>query len=343
MILLKENLMKRRDRIKKKYGDAKQKASFNREEYLAASKDKPGKDNKSESKSIYYKHYKLLLLIPNLILIMAFVIIFMNYSTTGDFINRGISLKGGISIQIPTQTLDMHDLEAQIKEAFPDTDIIVRKFEDAGTQIGLTVEANILPENEAESTAFKAELTKITGITEKEMSIQTIGTSLGNSFFKQTMVAILIAFVFMGLVVFLYFKTFVPSAAVILSAFSDIVVTLAIVDLMGIKIGTAGIAAFLMLIGYSVDTDILLTTRTLKSKEGTIYHRIINAMKTGMTMSITTLVAVASTYFIAESEVLREIMIIIIIGLVIDIINTWLQNATILRYYLEHKKKGSDE
>lgn len=330
--------MKRRDRIKKKYGENKKVG-----EQSTVSKTPILEREKPESNSIYYRHYKTLLLIPTIMLIAAIALIILTYSQTGDFINRGISLKGGISIQIPTETIDLVTLESQIDSAFPDKDIVVRKFEDSGKQIGLTVEANILPEEEDQTDAFKAKLTQITGIPEKEMSIQTIGTSLGDAFFKQTMVAILIAFIFMGLVVFLYFKTFVPSAAVILSAFSDIIVTLAIVDIMGIKIGTAGIAAFLMLIGYSVDTDILLTTRVLKSTEGTIYHRIINAMKTGLTMSITTLAAVTITYFIAESEILREIMIIIMIGLVIDIINTWLQNATILRYYMEHKDKGSDD
>ena len=41
---------------------------------------------------------------------------------------------------------------------------------------------------------------------------------------------------------------------------------LALIDFLGIEISAAGIAAFLMLIGYSVDTDILLTSRALKRK-----------------------------------------------------------------------------
>jgi preprotein translocase subunit SecF len=77
----------------------------------------------------------------------------------------------------------------------------------------------------------------------------------------------------MGLVVFFYFRSIAPSLAVILEAFSDIIVTLAIFNLTGIKLSTAGIAAFLMLIGYSVDTDILLSTRVLKRKDGTVMER----------------------------------------------------------------------
>ena len=68
------------------------------------------------------------------------------------------------------------------------------------------------------------------------------------------------------------FRTFIPSIAVIFAAFADIVMSLALVDYLGIKISAAGIAAFLMLVGYSVDTDILLTSRALKRKTGLLHQ-----------------------------------------------------------------------
>ena len=42
-----------------------------------------------------------------------------------------------------------------------------------------------------------------------------------------------------------------------------------------------GIAAFLLLIGYSIDSDILLTTKVLKRRMGTLFERVKSAMKTG--------------------------------------------------------------
>ena len=143
----------------------------------------------------------------------------------------------------------------------------------------------------------------------------------------------------MGIVVFLYFRTPIPSLAVILAAFSDIVVTVAVVNIMGMKISTAGIAAFLMLIGYSVDTDILLTTRVLKRKEGTEMDRVIGAFKTGIMMTLTALIAVTAALIFTDSEIIRQIMVILFIGLLADIINTWIQNVGILRLYLERKHK----
>ena len=55
-----------------------------------------------------------------------------------------------------------------------------------------------------------------------------------------------------------------PSGAVVLSAFADIVMTAAVMTVIGIELTLPTTAALLMLIGYSVDSDILLTMRVLK-------------------------------------------------------------------------------
>jgi len=140
--------------------------------------------------------------------------------------------------------------------------------------------------------------------------------------------------------VWCYVRWSIPSAAVILAAASTILFTIAVVDLMGMRISTAGIAAFLMLIGYSVDTDILLSNRVLKRDEGTVYARVVSTVKTGLTMTGTTLAASLVALVFTQSAVIREIMTIICIGLVADILYTWIQNAGILRLWLA-KRRGA--
>lgn len=148
----------------------------------------------------------------------------------------------------------------------------------------------------------------------------------------------------LGLVVLgIYLKSSVPSIIVIFNVLSDFIITIAVINLINIKLSTAGVAALLMLIGYSVDTNILLSTKVLKRKEGTIIDRIFNAMKTGMTMSVTTLVAIVVAFIFTQSEIIRQIMLILFIGIIIDIINTWIQNTGILRWYLEKRNRTEDE
>ncbi len=297
------------------------------------------KFNFSAIKNFYESQYKKLLIIPFALLFIAFIMIGLQAAKTGDFINRDVSLKGGVTITITLeQAADTLKLESALSSQFPANDIAVKSISRFGSQTGIIAEAD-MAEGEASKLVDSIEKELNINLKNTDYSVEIVGSSLGASFFKEIITALAIAFVFMSIVVFLYFRTFVPSAAVILSAFSDIVVTLAIVNAMGLKISAAGIAAFLMLIGYSVDTDILLTTRLLKRKEGTEMERIYGAIDTGFTMTFTTLVAVIVGLIFTQSDVIRQIMIILLIGLLVDVINTWIQNVGILRLYLERKAR----
>ena len=110
-------------------------------------------------------------------------------------------------------------------------------------------------------------------------------------------------------------------------------------NLLGIPLSLPALAALLMLIAYSVDTDILLTTRILREKQITIFERVKSAARTGLTMQITTLIALTVMVLFSTSRILDTIALILIIGVLFDILNTWLQNVGILRWYAE-KKEG---
>jgi preprotein translocase subunit SecF len=293
---------------------------------------------KNKLKHLYETQYKKLLIIPFLLLILAFAQILVQYNTTGDFVNKGITLKGGSTITFPyTGEITPDQLQQSLLLQLPSSDITVRTLSSAGRITSLAIDSDAQEQQEIDTllTVLRGQVNLQAG----KYSIEVVGSSLGESFFSQTIKALLFAFLLMGVVVFIYFRSIAPSLAVILAALSDIVVTLAIFNLTGITLSSAGIAAFLMLIGYSVDTDILLSTRVLKRKEGTIMERIYGAMKTGLTMSSTTIAAIGVALFFVQSEIVKQIMIILFIGLLVDLIMTWIQNTGILRIYLERKRR----
>lgn len=289
-------------------------------------------------KNIYEKKYKILLIIPFLLLMGAFLQIGLQYSATGDFVNRGITLKGGSTITIDYDgSITPDALQSHLSQQLPLAEISVRTISSAGKIVSLAVDADAQDSQEIDILLDIIRDKFV--LKENSYSVEIIGSSLGKSFFKQTLIALLIAFLLMGIVVLIYFRTLAPSLAVILAAFSDIVITLAIFNLTEIKLSSAGIAAFLMLIGYSVDTDILLSSRMLKRLDLTIMERVYSAMKTGLTMSATTLSAITISLFFVSSDVVKQIMIILFIGLLVDLVMTYIQNVGILRLYLE-KKRG---
>ena len=147
--------------------------------------------------------------------------------------------------------------------------------------------------------------------------------------------AILLSVIVLIVQMYFYIHYNIPSAAVVISAFLDIFMTLAFVNLIGMKMSTAGIVAFLMLIGYSVDTDILLSNKVLKYKSVVLNKRIFSAFQTGITMTLTSLfaIAVALVMVTSFSAVLSQIFSILVIGLSFDILNTWITNASLIKWY----------
>jgi preprotein translocase subunit SecF len=100
-----------------------------------------------------------------------------------------------------------------------------------------------------------------------------------------------------------------------------------------------------MLLGYSVDTDIMLTTKILKRRKGTLDERIKESMRTGITMSMTTIIAMfvlymVVVYIVPAADILKNISAVILFGLIADLMTTWMTNVGILRYYVERKKKN---
>jgi preprotein translocase subunit SecF len=259
------------------------------------------------------------------------------YSQHNDFFLKDISLIGGTSATINGK-LDVPSLREALVNKFGEVN--VREVSDliTGEQLATIVETT------ADAETTKAFLEDYLGyeLNEENSSFEFTGSSLSKSFYNQLLIAILVAFVFMAIVVLILFKTAVPSGAVILSAFADILMTLVTVNLLGIKMSSAGIIALLMLIGYSVDTDILLTNRVLRRHEEiTLNQKLLSAFKTGITMSLVSLIAVfvALLFVKSFSSTLDQIFTILIIGLIFDIFNTWVTNVSIIKWYVLSKEK----
>lgn len=288
----------------------------------------------SKAKGVYERHYMALLWITVLLFVLAVVQIGYQVATTSDFIHRGVSLKGGVVMIVPNAQTNQALLYANLKSAFPLADVQVRSLSRTK---GISVEASEVSPEEL----IKKVSRDLGGLKQDDYSVEVIGSSLGKSFFRELFFSIGLAFVLMGIVVLLFYRTVVPSCAVILAAFCDMVITVAVYNMTGRTMSSAGIAALLMLIGYSVDTDMLLTSRVLRRKEGTVMDRVYSALKTGITQVSTTIGAILIALLVTQSDVIREVMIVLLIGLLADIPMTWIQNVAILRKYMERKGHAS--
>jgi preprotein translocase subunit SecF len=174
-------------------------------------------------------------------------------------------------------------------------------------------------------------------------SIASIGSTFSAANQMQAVIAVIVAFIGMAITVFIIFRNPVPSGAVVMSAFADIVFAMAMMNIFHVELTFGTLAALLMLIGYSVDTDILLTTKVLGERKY-LEKKIATCRATGLTMTGAAIVAFIVLYLVSTFAwvfgmsaipVLSNISLVMIFGLVADLINTWFFNAGLLKWYME--------
>lgn len=274
----------------------------------------------------FLSSYKPLIAIPVIITIIALAILATNGLT------QGIDLRGGTNVIIELQ----QDISPQELQSIISNGI-------GNNQVDVTSIVNKQATVEIAGDTDAVKLTNVLAGVGTISSLQSVGALLSERALTQVYYAIAFAFLFMAITVFIVFREFVPSIAVIAAAASDIIIALGGMSLFGIPLSVASVGAILMLVGYSVDTDILLTTRILKNREGTITERAIEAMKTGFTMAAAAIASMVTLYlvvifFIPYAHVLSQIASVLIIGLVADVLATWLMNLGVLRWYVEARR-----
>jgi len=287
--------------------------------------------------TFYEKNYKKLMIFSYLILLLSIMFIGYKYYKTGDFFEKDISLKGGVSATIYNNNLNIDEIKLYLKQNVNDFSVRALHDQNTGKQNGAIIEVSDINELELKSLLEK-KLINVNFNNKEEYDPSVTSVQFGQNFYKGLLIALLFSFILMAIVVFISFRTFIPSIAVISAALTDILATLVVIDLIEIKLSAAGIVAFLLVIGYSIDTDILLTTRLLKRKEeGAFYERLKHSMITGLTMTVASIVALSVGYFVAIPEELKQIFLIIIIALFFDIIATYGGNAGILIQYCKKR------
>jgi preprotein translocase subunit SecF len=216
---------------------------------------------------------------------------------------------------------------------------VVRQETESGTSVLVRVPPPQISEEEA------LQIMQDAGYDVEVQSLRSLSSSVSDEFFTQAMLAFVMAFTIMSLVIFYAFKDLTPSLAVIFAAAGDILFAMGGMVIFGIPLTLGSLAALLMLIGYSVDTDIVLSTRVLKQKRNSLKQRIWSSIKTGMTMSSGGIAGFTLLYFVSTAIVgpseLSNIAAVMVLGLLADMPLTYFGNALILKKYVEGDFKNT--
>jgi len=274
-----------------------------------------------EVPEVEYDRYsnRQLAAVPLAVLALAVLVLAGMYITSGTPVALGLEFTGGTELRVGTDAT-----QSQVAQAF--------KFDPANVRPVAGQNEFIVETQQTNTDAIEAQA-RDAGF--EVVSIQTRSASFGSGAQRLALLGVAGAFVGMSLLVFALFRTFVPSIAVVVSAFSDIVIPVALMNVFGIQLSLGTVAALLMLIGYSVDSEILLNNHILRRRGG-FYESTYRAMQTGVTMTVTSISAMAVMTIVSwlfTIELLTQIGIILVFGLVADLMNTYLLNLSLLRWY----------
>lgn len=265
--------------------------------------------------------------VPLAVLAVALLVIGATWMLTGAPAALGIEFTGGSELTIETESD-----RAAIEGAFGDDLESIQEVVGEDNQYILRFDSTALDQL---SETANTELTPVGGAESVVEGERVVSPAFADEQQQLAVLAILIAFLGMSLLAFVLFRTFVPSIAIVVSAFSDIMIPLAAMNLFDIPLTFGTVAALLMLIGYSVDSDILLNNHILR-RSGDFYESTYRAMETGVTMTLTSMAAMFAMFVVASLfgiEILSAIGLILFIGLAADLMNTYLLNLSLLRWY----------
>ncbi|QLH81056.1 protein translocase subunit SecF [Halosimplex pelagicum] len=256
--------------------------------------------------------------VPLAVLALALLVLAGWTLMTGTPVTPGIEFTGGTEIQVATDAS-----QSEVRQTL-DYAESVQPIAGSNEFIVTTQETD----SEAISSAARSAGYEV-------VSVQSRSASFGADAQRLALIGIGVAFVGMSLLVFALFRTFVPSIAVVISAFSDIIIPLALMNVFQIKLSLGSVAALLMLIGYSVDSDILLNNHILR-RRGSFYESTYRAMQTGVTMTITSISAMVVMWIVSSLfgiPLLPDLAIVLVFGLTADLMNTYMLNLSLLRWY----------
>jgi preprotein translocase subunit SecF len=273
--------------------------------------------------------------IPAAILVLALIILGTTYYSSGSPVSLGVEFTGGTLVTIPAT-----DSESTVKEKFAGYPMV--DVRNIGSRYMLQFGQM--------SDVMYGQLVGLVNSQYENAEIRFMGPIYSQALQQEALRYIPLSFLLMAIVVFIIFREPFISLIVIFCALTDIMIAAASMNLTGIKLSLGTVAALLMLIGYSVDTDILLSMRVLKRK-GTVEEKALGAMGTGLMMTSTTLLAVLSLFLLSNllylvvpsftrMDVIADISTVLLFGLLADIFNTWITNVQALRWYFNRPSKA---
>jgi preprotein translocase subunit SecF len=270
----------------------------------------------------FYKNLKKLIYLPIILFLFACGIYLYNYFTLGTFFPKDFTLEGGLKIT----TAYNPNLEKAFYNEF---------VKDYGNSLKMEKLNNNLVITIVGSNYDLKKIKEFLNNKNVDYNLEEISPLLGRDFLKNLFKTILFSFVFVIIVMKLVYKKWDLALSAGRALFFNIFITLAISTLF-IPLSITTLPAYLMILGYGIDTNIALINSMLKERKLEKIRRYQLAFNTGLTMDLTTLVVLFVGILLANNLIFKNIFFVLMIGLLVDIVDTWILNGYLVDKIVKH-------
>lgn len=267
----------------------------------------------------------------------------IHYSSEGTPVPLGMDFKGGTLVRIQNINEPTSDNVASFREDFLKSQYISSgaEIETRSSQSGIQIETTeIIDEDRQASTAnwIKERLTEMGLGDSPVVSIDPMGPEIADFYRTKALYAAIAALVAMAVILFVALRRVPVVGNILLVVGLDFLGILGAMTILGVDLTRASMAGILLIFGYAVNTNILLSRNILKRKGGTDRDRAGRAMTTGIKMSSTSAAAMVVLNLVATATELNQISAVLVIGILVDMLNTWFLNSGMI----VHLKKGEE-
>lgn len=256
------------------------------------------------------------------LVVAGFVAMGVHKTSSGDALNYSLEFKGGTQTSVTFN--EVMTLEKTNAEVVPLMEAItgavqIQTVQDSNEVIfktsSLTVEQRDAV-NEMLVTNF--------GVDESLITTETISSTISNEMKSDTIIAVVVAIVFMLLYIRIRFKDIRFGVSSIIALLHDVLVVLAFYAVARVSVSNTFVACMLTIVGYSINATIVIFDR-IRENMAVMTHKddlkdvvnrsITQTMSRSIFTSLTTFIMVAVLYVLGVTSI-RDFALPLMVGIV---------------------------
>ena len=272
----------------------------------------------------FVKNWPKYLAVAGLILVVGIGSMIMHSSKGERALNFSLEFLGGTSTTVGfAEDYTLAELDEKVKplvmEVTGDANVSMQKVVGSKEVIIKSRTLNI-----DERSAMAEKLSKEFGIEETSITAESISATVGKEMRRSAIQAVVIAVVLMLLYIFIRFKDIRFATSAVLALCHDVLITLMSYAIIRISVGNSFIAVMLTILGYSINSTIVIFDRIREHmsgmpKNGSFEELVDGAVNMTLTRSIftnlTTFSSILVLYIMGVASI-KEFTLPMMVGIV---------------------------